>query len=72
MQPLSRARSSLAVKLPRLREWRLRRGLSQDELARLSGLSRTTILKLEAGRDAWPKTARKLARALHVKIDELL
>ena len=55
----------------RLREQRLRRALSQEELARLSGLSRTTIIKLEAGRDAWPQTVRKLARALHVKPQDL-
>jgi DNA-binding XRE family transcriptional regulator len=49
----------------------LRRALSQEDLARLAGLSRTTIIKLEGGRDAWPSTVRKLARALHVKPQDL-
>ena len=55
----------------RLREQRLRRALSQQELARLAGLSRESIIKLEAGRDAWPQTVRKLARALRVKPEDL-
>jgi transcriptional regulator with XRE-family HTH domain len=55
-----------------LREIRLRRALSQEELARLAKVSRTTIIKLEGGRDAWPKTVRKLARALKVDPSELL
>jgi transcriptional regulator with XRE-family HTH domain len=66
VQPESRARSSSDVHVPRLREQRLKRALSQQELAKLSGISRTTIIKLEAGRDAWPQTVRKLARALRV------
>lgn len=60
------------VQVPHLREIRLRRALSQEELARLAKVSRTTIIKLEGGRDAWPKTVRKLARALKVDPSELL
>lgn len=71
VQPESRLRSSLDVQLPRLREQRQKRALSQDELARLSGVSRTTIIKLEGGRNAWPSTQRKLAQALRVKPTEL-
>lgn len=57
--------------LPRLREWRNRRALSQDELAKRSGVSRHTIMALEAGRGAWPQTVRKLAKALSVKPADL-
>lgn len=71
IQPTLKPRLSLDVQLPRLREQRIRRAFSQQELADRSGLSRTTILKLEAGRDAWPQTARKLAKALHVKVTDL-
>jgi transcriptional regulator with XRE-family HTH domain len=49
----------------------MRRALSQEELAKLSGVSRTTIIKLEGGRDAWPKTVRKLAKALKVDPEDL-
>lgn len=59
------------MQVPRLKEHRKRRALSQQELADLARLSRTTIIKLEAGRDAWPQTVRKLARALKVDPSEL-
>ena len=57
--------------MPRLRDVRLKRALSQEELARLAKVSRTTIIKIEGGRDAWPKTVRKLAKALKVDPEEL-
>lgn len=64
-------RLSLDVQLSRLREHRLKRALSQEELARLARLSRTTIIKIEGGRPAWPSTVRRLARALRVKPEDL-
>jgi transcriptional regulator with XRE-family HTH domain len=39
----------------KLAEWRLRRGLSQAELARAVGLPRTTYWRLETGRVRDPK-----------------
>ena len=57
--------------MPRLRDVRHRMALSQEELAEKSGVARSTIIKLEAGRDAWPSTVRKLATALGVKPAEL-
>jgi len=72
MHPFSGTASSSHVpNLPRLREWREKRFLSQRELAERSGLSTTTVLKIEAGRAALPKTARKLAKALSVKNEDL-
>jgi transcriptional regulator with XRE-family HTH domain len=48
-----------------LREWREYRSYSQAELARISGVSRNAINRIEAGaRDARPDTVRKLAKAL--------
>ena len=57
--------------VPRLREQRLKRAFSQEELAERSKVSRTTIIKLESGRSAWPSTVRKLAQALGVKPADL-
>ena len=57
--------------VPRLRAVRQRVALSQEELAEKSQVSRTTIIKLEAGREAWPQTVRKLAKALGVKPEDL-
>lgn len=59
-------------KLSRLSEYRRRRMLTQEELARASGVGRTTIAALETGsRGAYPSTARKLAKVLKVKPEEL-
>jgi transcriptional regulator with XRE-family HTH domain len=59
-------------KTPRLREWRARAALSQEELSDHSGVSRATIADLEAGnRGAQPRTIRKLAEALGVEPEDL-
>jgi len=55
-------------RLVRLRELRLRRALTQADLAELAGIARTTIVRLEQGDpNVNPTTLRKLARALRVK-----
>jgi transcriptional regulator with XRE-family HTH domain len=59
------------LKLTRLRDRRLDLGLSQEQLEEKSGVSRTTIIKIEAGRECWPATATKLAKALHTRVSEL-
>jgi transcriptional regulator with XRE-family HTH domain len=62
MQPLSR-----------LKEHRKRRGLTQHELATLSGVSRPTIARLETTNTrAKSATTRKLARALKIKPEALV
>jgi predicted RNase H-like HicB family nuclease/lambda repressor-like predicted transcriptional regulator len=58
--------------LLQLREIRERGSLTQQELAKKSGVGRATIASLEAGyRRAQPKTARRLAAALGVDPAEL-
>ena len=71
----SHARSSFDVLVShmRLRELRVRRVLTQQELADRARVARSTVLKLEAAdHPARPSTIRALARALGVKADELL
>ncbi len=61
------------VSLPHLKSVRLRRALSQRELSALSGVSRMTIARLEAGgEDPFPTTVRKLAQALNVDPSALM
>ena len=54
------------VRLPTLRRYRELAALTQQELAARSGVSRETIIRLEAGHDGFVTTARRLARALRV------
>jgi transcriptional regulator with XRE-family HTH domain len=57
----------------RLREWRLRRFLSQRELAERSGVRQPTIARLEVGAQRpRPKTVRVLAKALGIEPGELV
>ena len=54
--------------LPHLRSFRQRAVMSQEELAKRSGVARDTISKLESGRRrAYPSTIRKLAAGLEVE-----
>jgi len=55
-------------RLTRLRVLRLRAALTQAELAEMTGLARTTIVRLEQGDpNALPPTIRKLQRALRLR-----
>jgi transcriptional regulator with XRE-family HTH domain len=57
----------------RIRELRLRKGLSQEELAHASGLDRTYISSCERGkRNASLLTLYRIAAALRVEPAELL
>ena len=58
--------------MERIRELRKLRGLSQEELARLVGVERSTVSKWETG-EAKPRADLfvKLAKTLHCKVDDL-
>jgi transcriptional regulator with XRE-family HTH domain len=63
----------VVVKLTRLREIRLRKALSQQDLAGLAGLTPATVSRLEAGlENPYPSTVRKLAKALGVDPEQLM
>jgi transcriptional regulator with XRE-family HTH domain len=57
----------------RLREVRLRKVLTQEELAQRSGVAEATISRIESGQqEARISTIRKLAAALGVEPSELI
>jgi transcriptional regulator with XRE-family HTH domain len=60
------------LQIPRLRQWRELRGLTQRELAAQSGVSARGIAGYEAGAGVRPNTARKLAEALDVEVASLV
>jgi DNA-binding XRE family transcriptional regulator len=59
------------VQIPRLREWREARALTQVELAELADVSPRSVAGYEAGGGARPPTVRRLAEALDVEIADL-
>jgi transcriptional regulator with XRE-family HTH domain len=55
-----------------LRRLRERRALSLTDLARLSGVNRITIHRVETGKQKpMPSTIRKLAQAFQIDVEEL-
>ena len=58
---------------PRLRSWRQKRNLTLDELSELTGISASTISRLEAGKRAPNlELVIPLARALRLELDDLV
>jgi len=56
----------------RLREYRVKAGLTQVELARRARMADSNLNAIERGRLlAWPKARRSLARVLRVQANEL-
>ena len=57
-----------------IRKLRLKKGLSQEKLARLADISNATLVKIESGVAKEPTitTVAKIADALEVSIDELV
>jgi DNA-binding XRE family transcriptional regulator len=59
-------------KLPHLRKLRESKFLTQKELAEQAGVHEITVVRLEAEDNAQLSTAKKLAKALGVKPEELV
>ena len=56
----------------RIKEYRTRQGLTQDDLAKKVSVRRETIVFLEQGKyNPSLRLAHDVARALHTKIDDL-
>jgi len=55
----------------KVRYWRIKRGLTLEQLAEKSGVNRDTISRIENGRIARPLTMGKLALALEIEPKEL-
>jgi transcriptional regulator with XRE-family HTH domain len=61
-----------SLPLPGLKHWRLRKRLSQKELARRAGLTSDHLFKIESGRRGCnPETAQLLADVLEVGLEDL-
>ncbi len=60
------------MKVPRLRQQRESRGLTQQDLADAAGVDRRSVAGWELGGGIRPNSARKVAEALAVEITDLL
>jgi transcriptional regulator with XRE-family HTH domain len=58
--------------LPGLKEARLRKAMTQAELAKAAGLAASTVGRLETDGPAAPATIRKLAQVLDVEPADLM
>lgn len=56
-----------------IRHSRKEKGITQEQLAKISGLSRSSIINFETGRrDPRVKDLKKIAHALNVPVEQLL
>lgn len=63
----------LALIGPRLKSWRVKRGLTLDELSTATGISSSTISRLESGKRAPNlELVVPLARALRLELDDIV
>lgn len=57
-----------------IRKYRKKKGVSQDKLSKIAGVTYNTIIKIESGATSNPRveTLKQIADALGVKIDDLI
>jgi len=57
-----------------IKKYRKKKGISQDKLSKLAGVTYNTIIKIESGATLNPRvdTLRLIAKALGVTVDSLL
>lgn len=58
----------------KIKEYRERRGISQDRLSKMADLSLNTIVKIESGKNPNPtiRTLHKIAKSFDIKVDDLI
>lgn len=64
----------LSIIAKNIKKYREKKGISQDKLSKLAGITLHTITKIESGATPDPRieTVKKIADALGVSVDELL
>lgn len=57
-----------------IKDFRFKKGISQDRLSKLTDLSLNTIVKVESGRNPNPTidTLTRIAKVFNVKVDDLI
>lgn len=64
----------LSIIAKNIKKYREEKGISQDKLSKLAGITLYTITKIESGATPNPRieTVKKIADALGVSVDDLL
>ena len=64
----------LSIIAKNIKKYREKKGISQDKLSKLAGVTLHTITKIESGATPDPRieTVKKIADALEVSVDDLL
>jgi len=57
-----------------IKKYRAKLSVSQDQLSKLAGITYNTLIKLSSGASKNPtiETLSKIAKALHVSVDDLI
>jgi len=68
---MSKEISTIAKNIKKYRE---KKGISQDKLSKLAGITLHTITKIESGATPDPRieTVKKIANALGISVDDLI
>jgi transcriptional regulator with XRE-family HTH domain len=64
----------ISIMAKNIKKYRDKKGISQDKLSKLAGITLHTITKIESGATSDPRieTVKKIANALGVSIDDLI
>ena len=64
----------LSIIAKNIKKYREKKGISQDKLSKLAGITLHTITKIESGATPNPRieTVKKIADALGISVDDLL
>ena len=68
------AESSKTNLVKKVKQLRVKLGLSQEKLARLADVSNNTVINIEVGKQDNPTidTLKKVAKALNISVEELI
>jgi DNA-binding XRE family transcriptional regulator len=56
----------------KLKEGRFRKGLNQGKLAKACGVTKSTILNAEKGKDVYPETGKRICEYLGIDLAEVV
>jgi len=66
--------TKISIIAKNIKKYREKKGISQDKLSKLAGITLHTITKIESGATPDPRieTVKKIADALGVSVDDLI